>query len=138
MFSIQKIGHSLGIFRQAFSLAFSEAWGRVFIRSLLIIALVANILDWVATTFLYRALGDNLVVLHYNINFGIDLIGSRNQIFINPLLGLVFLLLDFGLVLFLAKDKHFKFVAHILLNAAVVVNVLLLLAIFSVYLINFR
>jgi len=138
MFSLQKIGHNLSIFGQAFSSALDEAWGWVFIRSLLIVALIVNILDWAGATLLYRALGDNLTVLHYNVNFGIDLIGPRRQVFINPLLGLIFLILNFSLVLFLAKNKHFRFSAHVLLNTAVVVNILLLLAIFSVYLINFR
>jgi hypothetical protein len=125
-------------FRQNFILAWTDAWGRLFVRSLLISALMVNVLNWFGAGLLFRNLAQDSTVLHYNVNFGIDLIGTRGQIFLNPLLGLIFLLLNLVLILLLTKNKHFKFLAHILLNAALVANILLLLAQMAVYLINFR
>jgi len=110
----------------------------IFIKIYLSAALFLNILAWVAVTFIYKGLAQDLAVLHYNVDFGIDLIGSRTQLFLNPSIGLIFILLDLMVMLALAKSRDFKFLAHLLGATAILINILLILSIISVYLINFR
>ncbi|MFA5211043.1 MAG: hypothetical protein WC414_00885 [Patescibacteria group bacterium] len=69
------------------------------------------------------------VFLHYNILFGVDRIGSWGQIFILPLTGLLFFLLNEILAwFFYSKDKmisYFLNICSILLNIFVFVAVIL-------------
>jgi len=109
-----------------------------FSRLYAIVAVVLNLLAWLGTVLIFRSLGNELTVLHYNIDFGIDLVGHRGQLFFNPILGLVLILLNLILILLLARHKDFKFIAYLLWATAVLVNVFLLLAVLAVYLINFR
>jgi hypothetical protein len=120
----------------------SSAWHIIFswtfIRIYLIVVFSLNIITWLAAIIIYKTLVQDLAVLHYNVDFGIDLIGTRSQLFVNPALGLIFALFDVVALLSLTKSRDFKFLAHLLLGAAALVNLLLALAMFSVYLINFR
>lgn len=133
-----KISHNLAIFKDNFFTAWSEVFSWSFSRLYAIVAVVLNLLAWLGTVLIFRSLGDELTVLHYNIDFGIDLVGHRGQLFFNPTLGLVLILLNLILILLLARHKDFKFIAYLLWAAAVLVNVFLLLAVLAVYLINFR
>lgn len=45
--------------------------------------------------------------LHYNIYFGIDLIGSWYRIFYIPVAGLIFLIINFILIVLLYKKERF-------------------------------
>ncbi len=138
MFSTGKISHNLALFRNNLAGAWSEVFSWPFSRWGAVVALVLNLLDWLASFFLYRSLGDELTVLHYNIDFGIDLVGHRAQLFINPVLGLSLIILNLVLLLFFARQKHFKFVSYLLWNTAALANFFLLLGVLAVYLINFR
>jgi hypothetical protein len=107
-------------------------------RFYLLIALALNILNWLAMFFIYRAIGDNLTVLHYNTDFGIDLVGQRPRLFLNPLFGLVLLIINLISTGLLIKNKNFKICAHWLLSSTAFVNLLLIIATATIYLINFR
>lgn len=126
------------IFWRGLAAAWRLAVSWFFVRTYLIIALSFNILSWVAMILIYRNLAQDLAVLHYNIDFGIDLIGSRAQLFLNPTLGLILIICDWAVVLFLTKSRDFKFFAHLVLAAAALVNFVLALSVIAVYLINFR
>lgn len=138
MFSTGKISHNLALFRNNLAGAWSEVFSWSFSRWGVAVALALNLLDWLASFFLYRSLGDELTVLHYNVDFGIDLIGHRIQLFVNPALGLSLIILNLVMLLFFARQKHFKFVSYLLWNTAALANSFLLLGVLAVYLINFR
>ncbi|MEI7620016.1 MAG: hypothetical protein WCJ57_00415 [Candidatus Falkowbacteria bacterium] len=138
MFSLGKISHNLALFRNNLSGALNEVFSLPFSRVYGVVVLVLNLLNWSFSFLLYRSLGDDLTVLHYNIDFGIDLIGHRGELFVNPVLGLVLIILNLALLLFFARHKHFKFVSYLLWNTAALANTFLLLAALAVYLINFR
>lgn len=137
MFTIGKLRHNLAIFRNNFSVSWSEAFGWPFFRIFSLVVLGLNLLNWTVSFLLYRSLGDELTVLHYNIDFGIDLVGHRGELFINPSLGLILIVLNMILLLFFARHKHFKFISYLLWNAAALANFFLLLSVLAVYLINF-
>ncbi len=106
------------------------------IRGFLIISLVLNAALWAASIFLARALGDGLAVLHYNVVFGIDLIGNANQIYIMPLVALGIIVLNGVLAsYFLFRRER---VAVLILNgAALLCNFYALIALYFSYLANF-
>jgi len=138
MFSTGKISYNLAIFRNNLAGAWNEVFSWSFSRCGVAVALGLNLLNWLASFFLYRSLGDELTVLHYNVDFGIDLIGHRIQLFINPALGLSLIILNLVMLLFFARQKHFKFVSYLLWSTAILANLFLLLGVLAVYLINFR
>jgi len=106
------------------------------VRLYLIILLGLNLLNWLAAVTISSNVSQNLVVLHYNVNFGVDLIGSVRRIYTIPLLGLIIILINFILLVLVYRQS--KFIIHLLLAPAILANLFLLIAIASVYLINFR
>ena len=108
----------------------------VCVRLYLSILLGLNLLNWMVAFIINNNVSQNLVILHYNVNFGVNLIGSVRRVYIIPLLGLIIILINF--ILSVCIYKQDKFIIHLLLAAAVLVNLFLLAAVSSVYLINFR
>lgn len=137
MNSSGKIRYYGSLLAQGAKAAWKMAWRITAVRVYAILALVANALNWFGSWLLYRAMGPNLTVLHYNVDFGIDLVGQRQKLFWNPAIGLIFIVLDFIFLLVWLKRKESSLVYHILMASAVLVNGFLLLALLAVYLINF-
>ncbi|MFA5184327.1 MAG: hypothetical protein WC456_02255 [Patescibacteria group bacterium] len=97
-----------------------------------------QIIAWLESFFIYHNLADNLLVLHYNVDFGIDLVGAAGRIFFYPLIGLGILALNAAVAAALYRQKDFRIFVHFLFSAALVFAIFLDLALFFVYLINFR
>ena len=76
----------------------------------------------------------HILSLHYNIYFGIDLIGAWYQIFIFPGLGLAFLLIN-AVIIYLFYQKE-KFLAQLLAMVTVLVELGLLASLFLITLLN--
>lgn len=92
---------------------------------------------WLQAIFIYRKLSSDLLVLHYNVDFGIDLVGSPRQIFYYPLFGLGIFLLNLIIAAALKQKKDFKVIVHMLLAVSTLLNIFLCLSILSIYFINF-
>jgi hypothetical protein len=86
----------------------------------------------------YRRIGNDLAILHFNVDFGIDLVGDARKLFNIPIIALAISLLNFLLLFVFIKNKDFKFIAHIILAAALLTNVFLSLAVGPIYTMNFR
>ena len=112
---------------------FSYLYVKIYISFLLII----NILNWISARYIYTEIGDKLIALHYNVDFGVNYIGKAREIFIIPFLGLIIIIINFILILFLNRYKDKRFFHHILFNSALISNLVLLASIISIYLINF-
>ncbi len=108
----------------------------VYIRIYLSIILIINAIDWLSVYFINKNLSQNLVILHYNVNLGVNLIGDAAKIYIIPLLGLIFALINFILLINIYQQG--KFIIHLLMSSAILANVFLLIATATIYLINFR
>ncbi len=108
------------------------------IRFYLITLFILNLFSWLFSLWFFNKVSQNLIVLHYNVDFGVDLIGDVKNAFIIPALGSFAVVFNFILSLVFFKDKNFKFISHLLSAAAVLVNLILLLSLGSIYLINFR
>ncbi len=105
-------------------------------RVYLAVLLGLNLLDWLAAYAINKNVSQNLIVLHYNIDFGVNLIGDAKRIYLIPLLGLIIILINF--ILLAVIHRQSKFIVHLLLSGAIFANLFLLAGLASLYLINFR
>lgn len=78
----------------------------------------------------------DLLILHYNVTTGIDLIGPENRLFIFPILGFLILAINTALAMVIKKER--KFLSYFLVLAALTCNLILLISLGLVYIINFR
>jgi hypothetical protein len=107
-----------------------------FVRVYLVSLFGLNIVNWLLAYYVNRHVSQNLVVLHYNVNLGVNLIGDVRQIYVIPTLGLAFIVINF-LLLFNLNQRG-RFLIHLLLGFSVLINLSLVASSVSIYLINFR
>lgn len=138
MLGLSRIYHYFDLAKDKIGYSFSEIFSLLFVRIYLIILLLQNISLWVFVWLFSRQVGGSLAILHFSVDFGIDLVGEAKKLFMIPLLGLFISLFNFILLFILLKNKDFKFIAHVLLAAAVMANIFLSLALGPIYWMNFR
>lgn len=138
MFNFEKLQNNFYAYRQNIGEIMRYLFGFFYFRLYLIILLGVNLINWLLAWWLEISVNQDLMILHYNINFGVNLIGEVNRVFIIPALGLIIILINTVLASVNMRHKDFKFITIILQSVALVVNFFLLLALGSVYLINFR
>jgi hypothetical protein len=97
---------------------------------------VLNIIDWLLAYYVNKNVSQSLVVLHYNVNLGVNLIGNVSDIYIIPTLGLAFIVINFFLLLNIYQNR--KFLIHLLFGFSLLINLFLIASTISIYLINFR
>lgn len=119
---------------------FTEATLRLFsffyVKIYLTIIILLNILNWIVAVTINRQVSQNEIVLHYNVDFGVNLIGSAGNLYLIPALGFFVLLINLAVVNNLNKSE--KLLMHFLLAAALAVNLLLLISQAGLYMINLR
>lgn len=98
---------------------------------------IVQVVNWFEAWFIKKNLSGSMIVLHYNVDFGIDLVDKPETIFLYPLLALGIFLLNFILLAIFYKNNDFKILSHFLLGSALIFNLFLSGALVSVYLINF-
>lgn len=97
---------------------------------------ILNAFNWFLAYSVNRSVSQTLVVLHYNVNLGVNLIGRVTDIYVIPTLGLTFIIINLFLLLNLRPRSNF--LVHLLLGFSLLVNLFLIAGIFTVYLVNFR
>ncbi len=125
-------------FCQEIRVALAALWRFVPSRFYLGLAGLFQILAWLQAVFIYKHLSGELLVLHYNIDFGIDLVGAPWHIFLYPLYGLGILAFNWIMAAVLHRRQYFRLFANILLTAAELFLMFISLALMFIYLINFR
>jgi hypothetical protein len=101
------------------------------------LSLSLQILLWFFAYRLFVVIGSDLFVAHYNVDFGIDSVGSSRRAFNIPLLALAVLIINFFILTFFSRREHFHFLAHAFGLASLLSQLLAASALTSVYLINF-
>lgn len=124
-------------FRQKMSKTLAAYWRYIPNRWYLIISLVLQLVLWFFAIRIFRTIGSDLFVSHYNVDFGIDAVGEARRVFIAPLLAFGVLLFNFGFVLKAARYEYFHFLANATGLATLMSQILAALALMSLYLINF-
>ncbi|MFH0840371.1 MAG: hypothetical protein V1865_00080 [bacterium] len=104
-------------------------------RIYLVILLFLNLIAWVMAHLLKINIDQELIFLHYNIIFGRDLVGPIGRIYFWPIIGLGIIILNIAIVL--GIYKRYKVLTQILLITSAICNGLLILALYSLYLVNF-
>jgi hypothetical protein len=138
MLGLSKIYHYFDLIKGKAAYSWSEVFSSFFVRIYLVILLLQNISLWVFVWLFARRVGGDLTILHFTVDFGIDLVGDGKKLFMIPALGLFASVLNFLLLFVFIKNKNFKVIAHLLLAAAVMVNVFLSSALGPIYWMNFR
>ena len=120
--------------------ALSEFINFLFVKVYLGFMLAVNSLVWILAIYIFARIDQPMMALHYSVDFGIDHYGQSKNIFIIPVLGLIFIFFNIALLLVvgLYNKRDIKFLTHLLLVSALIANIMLLAAVISVYLINFR
>ncbi|MFA5886439.1 MAG: hypothetical protein WC863_01520 [Patescibacteria group bacterium] len=124
--------------RRASAKAFLALWYFLPSRFYFLASGLLNILAWAEAAFIRHSLSGDLLVLHYNVDSGIDLVGDPAQIFWYPIFGLVILIINYSLAAAYSKQPNFRFGAHLLLATALIFSGLLNFVLMFVYLVNFK
>lgn len=101
----------------------------------LIGALLLNLVCWAASIFFIRPV-DFPIVLHYNVYFGVDMIGDWWKVYLLSGMGLAMLLLNICLGLFFYRRKE-RIIAHVLLLGGCILQICIAIAMAGVILINY-
>lgn len=138
MLNISNIFSYFYLFKRNFLRSVSFLFDFFHIRILLIILIGLNLLIWFLAFYVNFNVSQSLIVLHYNIDFGVDLIGEAKRLYVIPFLGFIIILINNILLMTFFRNEHFRFVSYLLLLSALFVNFILLTALSIIYLINFR
>ena len=140
MFDIAKILNYFYLFRRNLRKNTVDLFSYLFVKIYLVILPIINFFIWLGTYRIYNQTQTPQIALHYNVDFGIDLYDDVKKIFIIPLLGFLFVFINFFVVSLVNyyQRSEIKIVGHILFAAALLGNIMLLAAVISVYFINFR
>lgn len=107
-----------------------------YLRNYTLVIFFFSTLNWLLAWRTSQMSGGQQLILHYNIKFGADRIGDPSNLYFLPAIGLAAYLLNL-IAANLQKSEN-NFLGHILLYSSLIFNLLILSALFSIYLINFR
>ncbi len=113
----------------------SEFLRNPIVQWLLIASLFINLADWAALAFFIRPV-DFPIILHYNVYFGVDIIGGWWQAYFLPFTGAVILLVNAVLAHFFYGRKE-RIASYVLLMAALAIQAGVAIAEAGVILINY-
>jgi hypothetical protein len=102
---------------------------------LLVVSLIANLVDWLSLVIFVKPV-DFPIILHYNVYFGVDMLGDWRRVYLLPLLGLILFVINLFLSLYFYKQKE-RIASHILLMATLMLQLSLIVASISVIIINY-
>lgn len=136
--SYTRLYNNIFNFKEHVFSALRSLWRYRLARLYLLLTVIWQTIAWFQAHFIFKNLSSDLLVLHYNVEFGTDLISQPNQIFYYPLGGLMVVLFNLIICLSLYRNKDFKLFVDLLIGAAALFSIFLNLALLSIYLINFR
>lgn len=129
LFFINKLQLRLGYF-------FSQEFFRSpLVQWVIIGALLVNITNWGLIAYFIRPV-DFPIILHYNVYFGVDVIGAWWQVYFLPLIGIAILSVNTVLGYLFYQQKE-RIVAHLLILATFIVQIGITIAVTSLLLINY-
>ncbi|HOW60440.1 MAG TPA: hypothetical protein P5548_02140 [Candidatus Moranbacteria bacterium] len=98
-------------------------------------SLVVNLANWGLIIFFIRPV-DFLLILHYNVYFGVDIIGPWWQLYFLPLIGIIILSIN-TILSYLFYQKKERIIAHLLMLAAFISQVGITIASVSILMMNY-
>ena len=101
---------------------------------LLLAGFLANLVDWILLAIFIRPV-DVDIVLHYNIYFGVDVMGNWKRVFLLPIVGLILLFINNILAVYFYRRKK-VIASYILLLTTLIIQINLIVASISLVIIN--
>ena len=105
------------------------------IQWVLIGSLFINSAIWILIAFFIRPV-DFPIILHYNVYFGVDVIGDWWQVYLMPLVGLLILLVN-AILGYLFYQQGERIVAHLLMLATFITQIGISISVAGLLLINY-
>jgi hypothetical protein len=105
------------------------------IQWVLIITLFLAVANWIGLIIFIRPV-DLPIVLHYNVFFGVDLIGNWKEIYLLPIVGDIFFIINFILAYIFYGQKE-RIASYLFLLASLFVQFGIAIASASVILMNY-
>lgn len=102
---------------------------------LLALSVIANISNWVVLKLFIKPV-DFPIILHYNVYFGVDMVGSWKQVYFLPALGIGLFLVNAALSVYFYRQKE-RIASYLLLLATLMIQLSLIVASVSVIIINY-
>jgi len=102
---------------------------------LIILSLVANLANWLILKIFIRPI-DLPIILHYNVYFGVDMMGNYKEVYVLPLIGIILLLINLFLSKYLYEKKE-RIASYLLMMAALMIQLALIVSSVSVIIINY-
>jgi hypothetical protein len=107
----------------------------LYIKIFWLITLLINLGLWIFTFLMIGKLPQDLAILHYNIIFGVDSLGAPSELYWLPAVGLMLFLANAIISIFFYKKD--KFLLNLLLSSSIFINIVMGMALYSIYLINY-
>lgn len=124
--------------RVKYNASFEEFFAYVPNRVYLGLVLFFQAFSWLFSYYIFKNLTGSLLVLHYNVDFGINWIGDPYKIFYFPAVSLLIFLSSLIMILVFGPSKNFRFQSDLLMLSALLSNLGMISALLLVYLINFK
>lgn len=124
-------------YKKRFIKIFNTVFGHLCTKIYVGVLLVINSAIWTTVYYITTQVTQDLVVLHYNVGFGVDLVGSVSNMYMIPAAGLFILVINLLLVFFFSGQEDLRAVSHFLLGTATAVNFFLFISLIPIYFINF-
>lgn len=102
---------------------------------LVALSLTANLANWVIIKIFIRPI-ELPIILHYNVYFGVDMVGDYRKAFFLPLIGIILFLINLSLSIFLYRRRE-RIASYLLLMAALMIQLSLIVSVISVIIINY-
>ncbi|MCU0679040.1 MAG: hypothetical protein MUC28_01160 [Planctomycetes bacterium] len=112
--------------------------GQTAVKIFSVFIILINFSTWLMAFYIDKLISGEQIALHYNVDFGINLMGSVKEIYIIPVLGLIVFLINLILLINISRGRERQFTTQVLMSASLLCNITLLASIGAVYLINFR
>lgn len=125
----------LGLKLQTRSFFTKEYFKSAIVIWLLLLSLAINFSEWIILKIFIKPV-DFPIILHYNVYFGVDMVGNYRSVFLLPLIGLALLLVNFFLSAHFYRRKE-RIASYLLLMAAFMIQLSLLVATLSIIIINY-
>ncbi len=121
-----------------FVLALKAIWHFHYSRFYLAVFILLQALAWRQAWFIFHHLSGKILVLQYNVDLGITLVGNPGRVLIYPLYALGILGFNVIIAALSHRHKYFQVFTHLLLATVLLFALFLNLVLLFIYLINFK
>jgi len=102
---------------------------------LIALSLVANVANWIILRVFIKPV-DFSIILHYNVYFGVDMLGDWKRVFLLPIIGLIIFFINLFLAIYFYERKE-RIASYLLLMAVLMIQLSLIIASVSLIIINY-